>query len=60
MPIAGMLVTERPGDSGKGQTAVDLLVQHHVDAIVVIDEVMTQRLSENQPGQRGEQETRTN
>ena len=51
MPIAGVLVTKRPHDSAQRHAASDLLVLQHVNVVVVIHEVMTERLSENDPGE---------
>ena len=51
MPVAGMSVSKRPKNRRPCQTGNDIRVFINVEVVVVIDEVMPQRLSEDGPGE---------
>ena len=54
MPVLEMNVRERPGDILPAQAGLDLMVLTDVARIVITDESISQRLTENGPGDRNQ------
>ncbi len=52
MPIAGMNVSESPGNSVECQTDDDLRIFVDIGVVVVINELVMERLTEDDPGKR--------
>ena len=49
MPIAGMLAAERVNSAGNSQPTIDKRIRVNVSIIIIVDEVVSDRLAENEP-----------
>jgi hypothetical protein len=49
MPIARMLAAERINSAGNGQPTTDERIRVNVGVIIVVDEVVANRLAKNEP-----------
>lgn len=52
MPVAGMDISKGPRNSMESETGGDFRVFVDVPIVVVIEEIVMQRLPENEPGKR--------
>ena len=57
MPVVGVGLGERPGDSFDRQAPGDLGVLEDILAVIKIYELVAKRLAEDQPGDRSEENT---
>src|ERR1700730_7033531 len=60
MPVPRVRMCERPHDSFPADAVGYNRVCINVDAVVVVDEVMTERLTKNEPGDPNQKETGQN
>ena len=60
MPVLGMNVGERPCDAAPRQSCAHVRIVEHVKRVVVINELVMERLAEHRPRQRDQKKTDAN